>query len=497
MGVPMAIDPALTKRLRALLGDAGVIADAARRLAYESDGLSLERGVAELVLLPGSTREAAGAMALLADAGVPVVARGAGTGLAGGATPVPGGVVVGTARMRRVLQVDAVDRWARVQAGVVNVDLTRACAHAGLFYAPDPSSQAACTIGGNVANNSGGPHCFRYGSTGRHVLGLTVVTAGGEVIELGGPGPEEQDLDLVGLFVGSEGMLGLATEVIVRLVREPEVVETLLAVFTDLDACCDAVSDMIAARLEPSAIEILDKLTIEAVEASVLRAGYPRDAEAVLLLEVDGGREEAEATVRDVLAIVEARGAIEVRRARDELERKKLWAGRKGAFGAMGRIAPDLYVADVVAPRTRLREIVRYATEVARERGLKLSNVFHAGDGNLHPNISYDRRNPDEVRRVLEAGELVMRRCVDLGGALTGEHGVGLEKREQMCLVYGNDDLDEMTRARRALDPTGRLNPTKLIPVRGCREIRTRPIGAHDATGHQAAGHDIDGAHRP
>ncbi len=477
----MTLDPGLLRRLRALLGEQAVIADPARRLAYESDGLGLERGDAAVVLLPAHTHEAAAALKLLAEAGVPLVPRGAGTGLSGGATPVAGGAVVGTARMRKVLHVDAVDRWARVQAGVVNVDLTRACSHAKLFYAPDPSSQQACTIGGNVANNSGGPHCFRYGSTGRHVLGLTVVTAEGEVLELGGPGPEPEDgsLDLVGLFVGSEGMLGLATEVVVRLVPEPESVETLLAIFTDLDACCDAVSDMIAARLEPSAIEILDRLTIEAVEASVLRAGYPTDAEAVLLVEVDGGRHEVQATVEDVLAICRARGATELRRAKDAYERKKLWAGRKGAFGAMGRIAPDLYVADVVAPRTRLREIVRYATDVARERGLKLSNVFHAGDGNLHPNISYDRRDPDQVRRVLEAGDLVMQRCVELGGALTGEHGVGLEKREQMCMVYRDEDLDEMTRARRALDPVGRWNPGKLIPVRGCREVRTRaPLGA-------------------
>jgi FAD/FMN-containing dehydrogenase len=316
------------------------------------------------------------------------------------------------------------------------------------------------------------------------VLGLTVVTAAGDVIELGGPGPEDDGLDLIGLFVGSEGMLGLTTEVIVRLVPEPQMVETLLAIFKELDPCCDAVSDMIAARLEPSALEILDKLTIEAVEASVLRAGYPKDAEAVLLIEVDGGQAEVRATVEDILAICTRRGAIEVRRAKDAHERKRLWAGRKGAFGAMGRIAPDLYVADVVVPRTKLRELVRFATEVARERGLKLSNVFPAGDGNLHPNISYDRRDQDQVRNVLEAGDLIMQRCVDLGGALTGEHGVGLEKRQQMCMVFTDDDLDEMTRARRALDPSGLLNPGKLIPVRGCREVRTRAPHGGTSTAH-------------
>ena len=472
----MTFDARLLKRLRQLLGEAGVIADPGRRLSYESDGLSLERALPGVVLLPATTADAASAMGLLHAAGVPIVPRGAGTGLSGGATPIEGGAVIGTARMRAVLEVNPVDRWARVQAGVINVDLTAACAEHGLFYAPDPSSQQACTIGGNVANNSGGPHCFRYGSTGRHVLGLTVVTGAGEVLQLGGSGPDPDAgaLDLVGLFVGSEGMLGLATEITVNLVREPKEVRTLLALFEDLDPCCDAVSDMIAARLEPSAIEILDKLTIQAVEASVLRAGYPEDAEAVMLVDVDGGPEEVAAITADILAICKRHGAIETREARDAGERQRLWAGRKGAFGAMGRIAPDLYVADVVAPRTKLREIVAYATVLCRERDLKLSNVFHAGDGNLHPNISYDRRDADEVRRVLEVGELVMQRCVEIGGALTGEHGVGLEKQAQMCMVYDDIDLAEMTRARRALDPDGLLNPGKLIPVRGCREVRTR-----------------------
>ncbi len=460
--------------LAEIVGPKGLVEGTAARLAYESDGLALARATPDLVVLPRTTAEAARCMAVLHEHGVPVVPRGAGTGLSGGATPVEGGVTVGTARMRDVLELNPGGRYARVQAGVVNADLTRAARKHGLFYAPDPSSQAACTIGGNVANNSGGPHCFKYGATTRHVLGLVIVTPTGEVLDLAAPDPDPAGYDLVGLFVGSEGMFGLATEVTIQLLPAPPVVETLVAVFPDLDACCDSVSKLIAARLQPSAIEILDRLTIEAVEASVFAAGYPADAEAVLLMEVEGDEAEVQGILDDCMPILESHGALEIRRARDAGERKRLWAGRKGAFGAMGRIAPDLYVADVVAPRTKLREIVTVATAICRERGLKLSNVFHAGDGNLHPNISYDRRDPDEVRRVLEAGELIMRACIERGGSLTGEHGVGLEKLGHMCDLFGDEDLDVMLRARAAIDPDARMNPGKLLPVRGCREAHTR-----------------------
>ena len=469
---------ALERRLRELLGPRGVVDRPTSRFAYESDGLTLLRHTPELVLLPRDTAQAAACMALLAQEGVPVVARGAGTGLSGGATPVEGGVVVGTSRMRDVLEIQARDRYARVQAGVVNVDLSRAAATHGLFYAPDPSSQAACTIGGNVAENSGGPHCFKYGSTTRHILGLVIVTAEGEVLDLSHPTVDPAGLDLVGLFVGSEGGFGIATEVTIALTPTPPVIETLLGIFPSLDAACDAVSEMIEARLEPSAIEILDRLTIEAAEASVFAAGYPRDAEAVVLIEVEGSEVEVADTIAAMQPILSSNGCMEQRTARDAAERKRLWAGRKGAFGAMGRIAPDLYVADVVVPRTRLREIVRTVSDTCSELGLKVANVFHAGDGNLHPNISYDRRDPDEVRRVLEAGERIMRACVDAGGSLTGEHGVGLEKRDQMKLVFSDDDLAAMVKARTALDPEGRLNPGKTIPMRACMEVRTRPIPA-------------------
>jgi glycolate oxidase subunit GlcD len=469
------LPPPVEQELRAVCGARGVIASRTGLLPYESDGLALLQVAPELVVLPRSTDEVAACMRILHRAGVPVVGRGAGTGLSGGATPVAGGVVLSTARMRQVLEVDPENMYARVQAGVVNVDLSGACAAHRLFYAPDPSSQMACTIGGNVAENSGGPHCFKHGATTQHVLGLVLVTHDGQVLDLSGPQVDPLGYDLLGLFTGSEGTFGIATEVTVRLTRAPEVVEVLLSVFADLDSACDAVSDVIAARLEPSAIEILDRLTIEAVEKSVFAAGYPRDAGAVLLIEVEGERVEVETTARDVRAILAARGALDVRSARGAEERKQLWAGRKGAFGAMGRVAPDLYVADAVVPRTKLRQLVKRSVEIARERNLRLATVFHAGDGNLHPNICYDRRDADEVRRVLEAGHLILKTCVEAGGSLTGEHGVGLEKMAEMELLFSPDDLDAMCRVRDAFDPERRMNPGKLIPVRACGEMRARP----------------------
>lgn len=473
------MDADLVRDLRGVVGDAGLLQDRARLFPYEADGLALLHTPPELVLLPRDTQETARCMRLLHAAGVPVVYRGAGTGLSGGATPVEGGVLVGTARMRDVLELDAPNRFARVQAGVVNVDLTHACAEHDLFYAPDPSSQQACTIGGNVGENSGGPHCFKYGATTRHVLGLVIVTHDGEVLDLSRPSVDPAGYDLVGLFVGSEGMFGIATEITVLLTPQPEVTETLLAIFPDLDGACESVSEMIAARHEPSAIEILDQLTIQAVEDSIFAAGYPRDAQAVLLIDVEGASAEVAATVRALLAIIERHGALETRSAQDTNERRRLWAGRKGAFGAMGRVAPDLYVADVVVPRTKLREMVRFSTSVADELGLKIATVFHAGDGNLHPNICYDRRDEDEVRRVLEAGRRIMRRCVEVGGSLTGEHGVGLEKLEGMEHVFSDDDLRTMCRARDAWDPERRLNPGKLIPTHVCLETRQALRGNH------------------
>jgi FAD/FMN-containing dehydrogenase len=303
-----------------------------------------------------------------------------------------------------------------------------------------------------------------------------IVLPDGEVLDLSEPREEPEGLDLVGFFVGSEGTLGIATEATVRLTPIPERTETLLAMYRSLEAACDTVSTIIAAQLQPSAIEILDKLTIEAVEASVFRAGYPTGVEAVLLMDVDGTEEEVSELVGELERVITDHGGYDLRRASSAPERTALWAGRKGAFGAMGRIAPDLYVADAVVPRTKLRELVAYCTEVARARNLKLANVFHAGDGNLHPNLCYDRRDTDEVRRVLEAGDLILRRCIELGGSLSGEHGIGVEKRDLMCDAFSQASLDAMLAVRRAWDPAGRMNPTKLLPTRACLEIHTKPI---------------------
>jgi glycolate oxidase subunit GlcD len=460
--------------LRSIVGASGITTRHARRVPYECDGLAYARRVPDLVLLPRTTGETAEALRFLHAEGVPIVPRGAGTGLSGGATPVENCVLLSTARMRDVLEVDPVNRFARVQAGVVNVDLTHACEQHGLFYAPDPSSQKACTIGGNVAENSGGPHCFQHGTTTRHVLGLVLVTAEGEVVDLSRPRIDPVGLDVVGMFVGSEGTLGVATEITVGLLKAPPAAGTLLASFEDLDPACDSVTDIIAARLEPSALEILDRRTIEVVEASVLAAGYPKEAGAVLLVDCEGTDVEVESTLRAIDPIVRAHGAIELRHARESSARARLWAGRKGAYGAMGRMAPDLYVTDAVVPRTRLRELVRATTSICESRGLKVANVFHAGDGNLHPNIAYDRRDKDELARVLDAGDEILRVCLAAGGSLTGEHGVGIEKIAGMEWLFTPEDLAAMCRARDAFDPQRRMNPGKMLPVRACMETRTR-----------------------
>jgi glycolate oxidase subunit GlcD len=464
------IDQALIQGLQIVLGPRGLVTEQNRRIPYECDGLAFERQVPDLVLLPSCTDELQQCMRLLHQAEVPVVPRGAGTGLTGGATPIKGGVVVGLSRMRSILEIDPINRVARVQAGLVNVNITNACKPHGLFYAPDPSSQTVCTLGGNIANNAGGPHCFLHGNTTRHIQGLKVVMPNGDLLDLSRPELDPEGYDLVGLFIGSEGMFGIATEITLKLSPKPERTETLLAIFPDLDDACDAVSDIIAQHWQPSALEIIDKLTIQAVEASVFAAGYPPEAEAVLLIEVEGSEPECEVNIAGIEAIAREHGILDWRRAADDTERKKLWAGRKGAYGAMGRIAPDLYVSDVVVPRTKLRELVRETTDICRRRGLKIANVFHAGDGNLHPNISYDRRNEEEMQQVLLAADEIMQVCIQAGGTLSGEHGIGLEKLGQMHMYFAQADMDIMFAVRRAWDPNENMNPGKLLPVRACNE---------------------------
>lgn len=459
-----------------MFGPDGVLVEPEDLIVYECDGLALFRAIPEAVVLPRSTEQVAGVVRFCAARGVPIVPRGAGTGLSGGATPAPGGVVVELARMNRILEVNAEDRYARVETGLVNADLSAAVRARGLFYAPDPSSQFASTIGGNVGENAGGPHGFKYGQTVRHVLGLAVVLHDGSVVRLGGPNADSPGYDLAGVFVGSEGTFGIATEAWLRLTPIPAFVQTLLFSFRSLLDGCRVVSEIVAAGVEAAALEMLDDRTIAAIEASVYAAGYPKEAAAVLLVELDGSREEVEVQAAQVREIARKRGAIVASEAVEEEERAKLWKGRKSAFGAMGRIAPDLYVQDAVIPRSRIAEVLAKICAIADERRLRLANVFHAGDGNLHPNLSYDGRDADEVRRVLEAGKEMLRVCVEAGGTLSGEHGIGLEKRDFMDLLFTEADLAAMERVRRAFDPDAVFNPGKVLPLRACRERAPSPV---------------------
>jgi glycolate oxidase subunit GlcD len=427
--------------------------------------------VPRLVVLPGTREELIAVIRILADAGVPFVPRGAGTGLSGGALAGGDAVLVVLTRLDRILTIDARHRYAVVEPGVVNARLTAAVAPHGLHYAPDPSSQTACTIGGNVAENAGGPHCLKYGVTTNHVLALEVVLADGRVTTLGSPGGEPWGPDLVGLFVGSEGNFGIATRITVRLVPTPRVIRTLLADFTSLRGAGAAVSAVIASGIVPAALEMMDRSCIRAVEDSVYAAGYPRDAAAVLLVELDGMAEAAvtaeQRTVQDLLL---AHGARTVRAAADVRERERLWQGRKKAFGAMGRLSRDLVVQDAVVPRSALPDVLETIAAIAADAGLVVSNVFHAGDGNLHPNISFDATDPAVTARVESASAAIMATCIAAGGTITGEHGVGVDKLRYMPLVFDADSLTAMRAVRLAFDPSEQVNPGKVVPLHTCRE---------------------------
>jgi glycolate oxidase subunit GlcD len=469
---------ALVEALVAIVGRERCLSRPEELYVYECDGLTLHRARPTAVVLPLDTAEVARVVRACRRFGAPFVPRGAGTGLSGGALALGGGVVIECARMDHILAVDPHERIAVVQPGVINARLSEAVAPHRLFYAPDPSSQQACSIGGNVAENSGGPHTLKYGTTTQHVLALRMVLPDGEVVRLGSPAGFAPGYDLVGAVVGSEGTLGIVTEVTVRLTPIPEAVETLLAVFPDVVSACRAVGGVIRAGLVPAALEIVDRRTIAAVEASVYAAGLPRDAGAVLLAELDGGPEALAGEVERVRALALAAGATRVEVARDAAERERFWRARKGAFGAMGRLAPDLYVHDAVVPRARLPEVLEEICAIGDRYGLKLSNVFHAGDGNLHPNISFDRRDPDELERVMRAGEEILRTCVEAGGVITGEHGIGTEKREYMRLLFEEADLDAMRALRAAFDPDGVCNPGKVFPTtRFCVESNPKARG--------------------
>jgi glycolate oxidase len=449
---------ALIAQLQAALGSAAVLHRREELMLYEYDASALDMAEPDIVVVPATTEQVATAVRLGAAAGWPVVARGAGTGLSGGSVPALGGLVVSLARLDRILRIDADNRLAIVQPGVVNVELSAAAAPYGLHFAPDPSSQKSSTIGGNAAENAGGPHCLKYGVTTNHILAATVVLSDGSVVQLGGAAPGAPGYDLLGAFVGSEGTLGIATELIVRLMPNPEDVRTFLAIYDDLDAAADSVSAIIADGILPAALEMFEGLGIRIAEESV-HAGYPVDARAVLLIEIDGLREELDAQTARIEAVCRAHGARELRAARDESQRQRLWAGRKGLLAACGRVKPHYHIQDGVVPRSRLTEVLRFTEEVAARYELMVVNVFHAGDGNLHPLLIFDLREPGVLDRAIAAGEEILRACVAAGGTISGEHGIGLEKRDYMRWIFSEDDIAVMLELRCAFDPLNVLNP--------------------------------------
>jgi len=469
------LDRTFLEKLTDRLPDGRVLVEPHHVLVYECDGSTAFRATPEAVVLPRTTEDVAEAVRLCHAHDVPFVGRGAGTGLSGGATPSEGGVVVSLAGMNRLLDLDLTNRFARCQTGMVNLEISKQVAEHGLYFAPDPSSQSSCTLGGNIAENSGGPHCLKYGATTAHILGLTVVLPTGEVVQLGGP-QDGTGYDLVGLFVGSEGTFGIATEALVRLMPVPESVKTLLAPFRSMEAACEAVSGIVALGIVPAALEMLDRPTIEVVEAGSVAAGYPTDAEAVLLIELDGAAHGMPRMESDIRRVCEARGAVSFTVARDDEERARLWLGRKAAFGAMGRLSTDLYVQDGVVPRSRLPEVLVKVGEIASRYRIRVANVFHAGDGNLHPCIPYDGRDPDERSRVLEAGREILELCVAVGGTISGEHGIGTEKSSYMSLLFSETDLALMRGLREVWNPAGLCNPGKVFPAsRGCGEAVNLP----------------------
>jgi glycolate oxidase len=443
-------------------------------MLYEYDG-SVEIARPDCVVFPRGTQDVVEIARLAARHAVPIVGRGSGTGLSGGAIARHGGIVVSFARMNGILGIDADNQRAVVQPGVVNSDLSAAVEHLGLHFAPDPSSQKACTIGGNVSENSGGPHTLAYGVTTNHVLALEIVLPNGELVRLGSVELDAPGYDVTGLFVGSEGTFGLVTEITVKLTRNPEAVKTLLAIFDSVDDATETVAEITARGITPAACEMLDGWTIRAVEEYV-HAGFPLDCSAVLLIEVDGLREATEADARSISDVCCAHHAREVRVARDTRERDLLWKGRKNAFGAAGRLSPSYYTQDGVIPRTKLPATLRRIEEIGRKYGLRIGNVFHAGDGNLHPIILFDERNGREFRDTIRAGDEILEYCISVGGSITGEHGVGMEKDRLMPLLFSEADLALMRRVRAVFNPADLLNPGKIFPTsKGCGEIYVRP----------------------
>jgi glycolate oxidase subunit GlcD len=467
---PDTLPESVVEKLKAALGERNVLTERDELLVYEADALTLHKHLPSAVIIPGNKEEVAAAVSILAQERIPFTPRGAGTGLSGGSLSMLGSVVIELARLNRILKLDYENRLAVVETGVINVHLSQATSPRGFHYAPDPSSQMACTIGGNVAENSGGPHCLKYGMTTNHVLAVEVVLPTGEVVTLGGGGVDRPGYDLLGVFVGSEGTFGITTAATLRLTRLPQSVKTLLAEFMTVTDASRTVSEIIAGGILPAALEMIDRATIRAIEDSIFAGGFPTDVAALLIIEVDGLAAGLEETASRAVEICLRNNARAVRVAKDEAERTKLWGARKRAFGAMGRIKADLMVQDAVIPRSRLPEVLDEVYRIAERYNLTVANVFHAGDGNLHPNISFDGRDADQRHRVETASKEIMQLCVSVGGSITGEHGVGMDKIESMRLIFSENDLDRMLAVRDVFNPLGLCNPGKVIPAtKTCR----------------------------
>src|SRR5580658_1523265 len=449
-----------------IVGAENCITDPAGLRVYECDGLTGTRVRPAVVVLPATTDEVARCIMRARKLGMVIVPRGSGTGLSGGALPIEGAAVIGTSRMTRILDVDFPNRRMRVQPGVINLDISKHLAPHGYYYAPDPSSQSVCTIGGNVAENSGGAHCLKYGFTVNHAVGARVVLADGSVVDIGASEGEAdaQGYDLMGAFVGSEGLLGIATEVVVRILRKPQATRTIFGTFPSTDEAAAAVSAIISSGILPAAIEMCDQLAIEAIVAAT-GVDWPLDAGAALLMDVDGVSVEVEHTADVAIELMRAAGAIEIRAPRDDAERMLMWKGRKAAFAAMGRISPNYYVQDGVIPRKDIAAVLREIAQLGRDAGLRVANVFHAGDGNLHPLVLYDERVPGEAAKAERVGGEILRVCLKYGGSITGEHGVGRDKVCYLGEQFSSDDLDTMKLIRAAFDPDGVLNPDKVFPT--------------------------------
>lgn len=468
------IAPRLLAELQGIVGVDATVCRPDELRVYDCDGYTLERSSPQVVVLPSTTEQVSAILRLLHKEGVAFVPRGAGTGLSGGCLPLDAPVMIGTSRMKRILEIDVENQRAVVEAGVVNLWVSNAVKKDGLCYAPDPSSQMACTIGGNVAENSGGPHTLKYGVTTNHVLGVELVLADGKIVELGGAAEDIPGYDLTGLVVGSEGTFGVVTKATLRLLRQPEAVRTLLAVFESVADATETVSGIIRAGIIPAAIEMMDQLILSAVEAA-FHVGFPVDAGAVLLIELDGMAAGLEEQARRIAEICRTARAREVRVANNEAERAALWKSRKRAFGAVGRLARNYCTQDGVVPRTQLPAILRRIQSIGERYRLRIGNVFHAGDGNIHPILLFDERDGDEVQRVLAAGREILEACVELGGSVTGEHGIGVEKIAQMPLLFSPQDLLVMSQLRRVFDPQERCNPGKIFPTPGACVETTRP----------------------